>query len=447
MNKILIKLGWPGALILLVGFLTITIYLVVDRATSEKEKYLEDSLVEKPKLNTTDENPSDNQNLENESSEESSLSKSEVNTSLTGNLGTSKPETKVKEEPETEEKAETEIEEKVELKATNQSLEDSKEFNKDDNHVIQGATISEAKDADIDANPDGILERSDDDESQDKTKTQVDILRIDESGIAVIAGKADPDTTVKAKIGSKVIGSSEANKDGDFVILGEVPASKDAQELVLITRVERKKEEVDTEPDWVLSSNSFIILPGLVQNLSEEIVDEQEINIPSVIEVKEDDLIVKQNQSPIRVEKVSLDQIKYSSDGVAILFGRCRSDMSIFVYLDNVLRTKVKPSSDGSWRVDLGVVVPGVYTLRLDEVNNKGVVSSRIESPFKQETKDLLEKLFEDSITVQPGNSLWRIARRVYGQGILYVEIYKKNSHLIKNPSLIYPGQVFLLLD
>ena len=446
MNKILIKLGWPGALILLVGFLTTTIYLVVDRATIKKEQLLEDSLVEKPKLNTTEEVPLHTQNLEHESSEESSLSKSEINTSLTDNLGTSKPEKKEKEEPEIEEKAQTEIEEKVELKVTNQSLEDSKEFDKDDNLVIQGANISDAKDADVEEQTDGILKRSDD-ESQDKTKTQVDILRIDESGVAVIAGKTDPDTTVKAKIGSKVIGSSEATKDGDFVILGEVPASKDAQELVLITRKEGKKEELDSQPDWVLSSNSFFILPGLVQNFSKEIVDEQEINIPSVIEIKEDDLIVKQNQSPIRVEKVSLDQIKYSSDGVAILFGRCRSDMTIFVYLDNVLHKKVRPSTDGSWRVDLGVIVPGVYTLRLDEVNNKGVVFSRIESPFKQETKDLLEQLYGDSITVQPGNSLWRIARRVYGQGILYVEIYRKNSHLIKDANLIYPGQVFSLLD
>ena len=322
MNKILIKLGWPGALILLVGFLTTTIYLVVDRSTIEKEQLLEDSLVEKPKLNTTEEVPSDTQNLDHESSEESSLSKSEVNTSLTDNLGTSKPETKEKEEPEIEEKAQTETEEKVELKVTNQSLEDSKEFDKEDNLVIKGANISDAKDADVGAKTDSIFELSDDDESEDKTKTQVDILRIDESGVAVIAGKTDPDATVRAKIGSKVIGSSEANKDGDFVILGEVPASKDAQELLLLTRNERKKEEVDSEPDWVLSSNSFFILPGLVQNFSKEIVDEQDINIPSVIEIKEDDLIVKQNQSPIRVEKVSLDQIKYSSDGVATLFGR-----------------------------------------------------------------------------------------------------------------------------
>ena len=116
-------------------------------------------------------------------------------------------------------------------------------------------------------------------------------------------------------------------------------------------------------------------------------------------------------------------------------------------YLDNNLHTKIKPADDGSWRVDLGVVIPGVYTLRLDEVDSQGTVLSRIESPFKQEAKDLLDKMFVDAITVQPGNSLWRIARRIYGRGILYIEIFKKNDHLIKDPDLIYPGQVFSLLD
>ena len=95
----------------------------------------------------------------------------------------------------------------------------------------------------------------------------------------------------------------------------------------------------------------------------------------------------------------------------------------------------------------MGVITPGIYTLRLDEVDSSGAVLSRIESPFKQEAKDLLDKLFAEAITVQPGNSLWRIARRIYGRGILYMEIYKKNDHLIKNPDLIYPGQVFSLLD
>ena len=46
-------------------------------------------------------------------------------------------------------------------------------------------------------------------------------------------------------------------------------------------------------------------------------------------------------------------------------------------------------------------------------------------------------------VVVQPGNSLWRIARRVYGEGVQYTIIYSANKQQIGNPDLIYPGQVF----
>jgi nucleoid-associated protein YgaU len=48
-----------------------------------------------------------------------------------------------------------------------------------------------------------------------------------------------------------------------------------------------------------------------------------------------------------------------------------------------------------------------------------------------------------DYVIVQPGNSLWRIARRLFGSGTEYVQIYGANKTLIRDPDLIYPGQVF----
>jgi nucleoid-associated protein YgaU len=48
-----------------------------------------------------------------------------------------------------------------------------------------------------------------------------------------------------------------------------------------------------------------------------------------------------------------------------------------------------------------------------------------------------------DYVIVQPGNSLWRIARRVLGEGMSYVHIYEANQAQIRDPDLIYPGQVF----
>ena len=49
------------------------------------------------------------------------------------------------------------------------------------------------------------------------------------------------------------------------------------------------------------------------------------------------------------------------------------------------------------------------------------------------------------SITVQPGYTLWGIARASLGDGVLYVQVFNANKDKIKNPDLIYPGQVFTL--
>ncbi|TCL09103.1 nucleoid-associated protein YgaU [Shimia isoporae] len=46
-------------------------------------------------------------------------------------------------------------------------------------------------------------------------------------------------------------------------------------------------------------------------------------------------------------------------------------------------------------------------------------------------------------VTVQPGSSLWAIARDRYGEGTMYVRVFEANQDKIRNPDLIYPGQVF----
>lgn len=46
---------------------------------------------------------------------------------------------------------------------------------------------------------------------------------------------------------------------------------------------------------------------------------------------------------------------------------------------------------------------------------------------------------------IRHGDNLWTIARRVYGDGLKYTTIYRANQDQIRNPSRIYPGQVFEL--
>ena len=289
----------------------------------------------------------------------------------------------------------------------------------------------------------------------DKEETKVDILRVDESGITIIAGSGDPSTTVEAKINNQTIGKSEVNKDGEFVITGEVSSSDQPQELKIITIEEKEektkkivsKEPLENEEDWVYETKSFIILPGLIKNNNENEMQKERLDDVQIFEVQQTDILLKEEFKNINVEQLTLDRIKYSENGTAILYGRARTDMNVMVYLNNEFKMKTVPGKDGSWEVDLGIIPPGIYKLRIDETTINGDVQFRIETPFKQETKELLDKMFTKAITVQPGNSLWRIARRIYGKGIMYLDIYNKNSHLIKDPDLIYPGQIFSLLD
>ena len=46
---------------------------------------------------------------------------------------------------------------------------------------------------------------------------------------------------------------------------------------------------------------------------------------------------------------------------------------------------------------------------------------------------------------MQPGHNLWTLAREHYGSGVLYTQIFTANRDLIRDPDLIYPGQIFAM--
>ena len=50
-----------------------------------------------------------------------------------------------------------------------------------------------------------------------------------------------------------------------------------------------------------------------------------------------------------------------------------------------------------------------------------------------------------NTYTVQPGDSLWRIASRVYGQGRLWRRIFEANRDVISDPGKIYRRQTFFI--
>ena len=156
--------------------------------------------------------------------------------------------------------------------------------------------------------------------------------------------------------------------------------------------------------------------------------------------------------SPEVMSVVALDAISYSDSGTVELSGRGASDGFVRVYLDNTPVTTSRIEEDGSWDTELPEVDTGVYTLRIDEVDTDGNVMSRVETPFKREDEALLAEATQadrlvQAVTVQPGYTLWGISRRNYGEGIEYVRIFEANRDRIRDPDLIYPGQVFSIPD
>lgn len=74
----------------------------------------------------------------------------------------------------------------------------------------------------------------------------------------------------------------------------------------------------------------------------------------------------------------------------------------------------------------------------------KAKPKATVETP-RPATNSPAPKQAAKTYTVVSGDCLWSIAKRFYGNGSLYTKIYNVNTDKIKNPNLIYPGQVLTI--
>ncbi|WP_368343729.1 LysM peptidoglycan-binding domain-containing protein [Pelagovum sp. HNIBRBA483] len=175
---------------------------------------------------------------------------------------------------------------------------------------------------------------------------------------------------------------------------------------------------------------------------------------PALIVADEEGVRVMTDEIPS--SGISVDTISYDLEGRVVVSGRGLPIHAVRIYLDNAPIAEMNTGESGRWEVRLDAVDPGVYTMRVDLVAEDGSVEARIELPFKREeplavaavmARDTQAPEFSGVAvrTVQPGNTLWAISQERYGRGILYVHIFDANRNQIRNPDLIYPGQLFLL--
>ena len=187
----------------------------------------------------------------------------------------------------------------------------------------------------------------------------------------------------------------------------------------------------------------------------EEMEKEENTEEPLVVIAGKDGVKVVQSSKQNSSQDVSVDAISYDEAGEVSLTGRGKPSQIVRIYLNNMPISTAAMDATGQWSTALSEIDAGIYTLRVDELDKTGNVVSRLETPFKRERREDLaayltsvdEPARINVVTVQPGNTLWAIARKRYGRGILYVRVFEENKDKIRNPDLIYPGQVFSLPD
>lgn len=289
-----------------------------------------------------------------------------------------------------------------------------------------------------------------------------DVVRVDKKGNVVIAGKSQADCTVTVRDGDTIVGTATADRRGDWVIVPGEPlaegesqlslsarcgdaAAVEAAEVVVVIVPKRGTEAVayaGNGGDAGTSGTTAAVSGGAGAS------SEGGASGSTAIAVA----VPRDGSKPSRIIQtitagadVTVDSIDYDEQGEVIVSGTATPDSTVQVYLNNRSIGTARAGADGRWRlVPEAPVAPGQYALRADMVESGGKVVARTEIPFMR--GEPLGDLPDGRVVViQPGDHLWKIARARYGDGVRYTVIYEANRGQIRNPDLIYPGQVFTI--
>ena len=256
-----------------------------------------------------------------------------------------------------------------------------------------------------------------------------DVVRINPQGDAVIAGHATPGGEISILDGGQEIGRADVGPDGTWVFVPAQPLPPGARELTLVERTPKGQR---------LSSLGSVLLvvpqrgpsgvPGALALLSTP------GGAPRLL------------QSPA-AGGLGVDAAELDEHGALRLAGRAPPDATVRVYLDGHKLGDARAAADGRWTLAPSErVAPGEHRLRLDQLGRDGQVLARAEVPLPRDTRATLAQGGSGAVTqltIARGQTLWRLARSLYGRGASYTLLYEANRGQIENPGRIYPGQVF----
>lgn len=196
-------------------------------------------------------------------------------------------------------------------------------------------------------------------------------------------------------------------------------------------------------------------------NKTMTLIDEGEINILKQAGLTDIsfDLLLPNVKYPFAVYKSGFENAKYYLDElekmktekkpfqfiVTRLFpnGKMLFDTNMKVSLESY---EIQENADEGFDVVVSVKLKqykdyGTKICNITFENSKPTVSVETTRPTETSPAPSTNKTY----TVQKGDCLWNIAKKFYGNGSKYTVIYKANKDKIKNPNLIYPGQVLTI--
>lgn len=270
-------------------------------------------------------------------------------------------------------------------------------------------------------------------------EVRFDAIRVNSGGFQVIAGQGPAEARITLFDGETAIGSVDADANGDWVFVSEAPIAPGDHQLSLSATVDGRTTVsndvalvVVPEPDGSVAG--LAAGPGRGDGKPLVFLTPKAGGASTILQAPD--------QAALGLPGLSIDLIDYGEDGAVIVSGHGAADAFVRLYLDNLPIGEGRIGAAGMFRIAADhPIAPGTYRLRADQLDAEGRVTDRTETPFQRAAPDDLD-LAQGKVVVQPGSSLWRIAHRAYGRGTHYTIIYKANRGQIRDPDLIYPGQV-----
>ncbi len=260
-----------------------------------------------------------------------------------------------------------------------------------------------------------------------------DVVRVGPDGRAVIAGRAAPKARIVLLDGGKEIAKTESDARGEWVILVQDPPLAPGQHELRVVQHLEGRAPVTSEQAVIV-----VVPPAASAGKEESLV---------MIDPPRGGTTLLQPPTAAGVARsgdLAVSTLDYDERGQMTVSGLANANSAVRIYLDGKAVAEGKSGADGRWRLSPEQPVSvGKHVLRVERLAADGKPAQRLEMTFERAV--MAAGGDGRRLHIVHGDNLWSIARAHYGEGTRFTVIFEANKDRIRDPNLIYPGQVFSL--